>query len=163
MEKLNLTQQKHTFTNQNKCTTTQNKHKKLKPGLVASDNIRSGKGDDLFWFWRFIILSLTYLDTYPLNYSPRTHTGSRWTWIRQVSSLLVFFLHMFHKRNFVGKWHTCHNQQCQSVTSNPGKLCDISVLHHSRYCRNRPSGLISPTAPSAALHPLSGTLSTVIL
>jgi len=27
MEKLNLTQQKHTFTNQKKCTTTQNKHK----------------------------------------------------------------------------------------------------------------------------------------
>jgi len=27
MEKLNLTQQKHTFTNQNKCNTTQNKHK----------------------------------------------------------------------------------------------------------------------------------------
>jgi len=30
MEKQNLTQQKHTFTNQNKCTTTQNKHKKTK-------------------------------------------------------------------------------------------------------------------------------------
>jgi len=27
MEKLNLTQQKHTFTNQKKCTTAQNKHK----------------------------------------------------------------------------------------------------------------------------------------
>jgi len=26
MEKLNLTQQKHTFTNEKKCTTTQNKH-----------------------------------------------------------------------------------------------------------------------------------------
>jgi len=38
MEKLNLTQQKHTFTNQKKCTTTQDKHKKmkLKPGLMAS-------------------------------------------------------------------------------------------------------------------------------
>jgi len=30
IEKLNLTQQKHTFTNQKKCTTTQNKHKKTK-------------------------------------------------------------------------------------------------------------------------------------
>jgi len=29
MEKLNLTQQKHTFTNQKKCTTTQNKHKQV--------------------------------------------------------------------------------------------------------------------------------------
>jgi len=28
MEKLNLTQRKHTFTNQKKCTTPQNKHKK---------------------------------------------------------------------------------------------------------------------------------------
>jgi len=37
MEKLNLTQQKHTFTNQKKCTATENKHKKLKPGLVTSD------------------------------------------------------------------------------------------------------------------------------
>jgi len=41
MEKQNLTQQKHTFTNQNKCTTAQNKHKKLKPGLVASCDIRT--------------------------------------------------------------------------------------------------------------------------
>ena len=40
MEKQNLAQQKHTFTNQNKCTTTQNKHKKIKPGLVASYDIR---------------------------------------------------------------------------------------------------------------------------
>jgi len=30
MEKLNQTQQKHTFTSQKKCTTTQNKHKKTK-------------------------------------------------------------------------------------------------------------------------------------
>jgi len=30
MEKLNLTQQKHTFTSQKKCTTTQNKHKTTK-------------------------------------------------------------------------------------------------------------------------------------
>jgi len=30
MEKLNLRQQKHTFTNQDKCTTTQNKQKKTK-------------------------------------------------------------------------------------------------------------------------------------
>jgi len=30
MEKLNLTQQKHTFTNQKTCTTRQNKHKKTK-------------------------------------------------------------------------------------------------------------------------------------
>jgi len=39
MEKLNVTQRMYTFTNQKKCTTTQNKHKKLKPGLVASYDI----------------------------------------------------------------------------------------------------------------------------
>jgi len=39
MEKQNLTQQKHAFTNQNKCTTTQNKHKELKSGLVISYSI----------------------------------------------------------------------------------------------------------------------------
>jgi len=67
----NLTQQKHTFTNQNKRTTTQNKHKKLKPGLVASYDIRPGNGEGLFVFWRFINCHLLiYLDTYPLTYSP---------------------------------------------------------------------------------------------
>jgi len=30
MEKQNLTQQKHTFTDQKECTTTQNEHKKTK-------------------------------------------------------------------------------------------------------------------------------------
>ena len=33
--------------------------KKLPPGLVASYDIRPGNGEDLFWFWRFINLSLT--------------------------------------------------------------------------------------------------------
>jgi len=49
MEKLNVTQLKHTFTNEKKCTTTQNKHKKLKPGLVASYDIRPENGEGLFW------------------------------------------------------------------------------------------------------------------
>jgi len=48
MEKINLTQQKHTFTNRKKCTTTQNKHKKLKPGLAAFYDIQPGKGVGLF-------------------------------------------------------------------------------------------------------------------
>jgi len=47
-KKLNLTQQKHASTNQKKCTTTQNKHKKLKPGLVAHYDIRLGNGAGLF-------------------------------------------------------------------------------------------------------------------
>jgi len=61
IEKLKLTQQKHTFTNQNKYTTTQNTYKKLKPGLVASYDIWPRNGQGLFWFWCFINLSLTYL------------------------------------------------------------------------------------------------------
>jgi len=48
MEKLNLTQQKHKFIKQKKCTTTQNKHKKKqKPGLVASYDIGPGNGEGL--------------------------------------------------------------------------------------------------------------------
>jgi len=61
MEKINLTQQKHTFTNQNKYTTTQNKHKKLKPRSVDSYDIWHGNGEGLFWFWHFINLSFTNL------------------------------------------------------------------------------------------------------
>jgi len=57
-----------------KCTTTQNKFLKLKPGLDAAYDIRPGNGEGLFWFWCFINLSLSYLDTYPLTYSPGTHT-----------------------------------------------------------------------------------------
>jgi len=34
---------------------------KVKPGLVASYNIRPGNGEGLFWFRRFINLSATYL------------------------------------------------------------------------------------------------------
>jgi len=59
-EKQNLTQQKHTYTNQKKCTTTQNTQK-LKPGLVTCCDIRPKNGVGLFWFQSFINLSLTYL------------------------------------------------------------------------------------------------------
>jgi len=51
MEKLNLTQQKQAFINQTKCTTTQNKHKKL-----YLFDIRPGNGEGLFLFRRFINL-----------------------------------------------------------------------------------------------------------
>ena len=47
-KKLNLTQQKHAFTSEKKCTATQNKPKKLKPGLVAFYDIRPGNGAGLF-------------------------------------------------------------------------------------------------------------------
>jgi len=48
VEKQNLTQQMHAFTNQKKCTTTQKKTKKLKPGLVSSYDIRPGNRAGLF-------------------------------------------------------------------------------------------------------------------
>jgi len=47
-KKLNLTQQKHAFANQNKCNSTQNKHKKLKLDLVAFYDIWPGNGASLF-------------------------------------------------------------------------------------------------------------------
>ena len=60
MEKLNLTQQKHTFTKQNVLQHKINT-KKLKPGLVASYDIQPGNGEGLFWFQRFINSSFSYL------------------------------------------------------------------------------------------------------
>jgi len=75
MEKLNLTQQKHTFTNQKKCTTTQIKHEKLKSALVTSYDIRLRKREGLFWFRRFINLSLTYLDITHLLTAPGLTRG----------------------------------------------------------------------------------------
>jgi len=49
MDKLNLAQQKHAFTNRQICTTTRNKHtKNLKPGLVAFYDIWPGNGAGLF-------------------------------------------------------------------------------------------------------------------
>ena len=47
-KKLNLTQQKHAFANQNKCNSTQNKHKKLKLDLVAFYDIWPVNGAGLF-------------------------------------------------------------------------------------------------------------------
>jgi len=62
MEKLNLTQQKHTFTNQKKCTTTQNTNTKARFScLLPSYDIRPGNGESIFCFWRLINLSLYLL------------------------------------------------------------------------------------------------------
>jgi len=72
MEKQNLTKQKHAFTNQNKCTTAQNKHRKLKPGFVTSYDIRPGNGEVLFlisvlhkFVTYLLTLTLTHLLTAP--------------------------------------------------------------------------------------------------
>jgi len=112
-KKLDLTQQKHTFTNQNKCTTTQNIHQKLKPGLVASYNIRPGNGQGLFWFWHFINLSLSYLANRHL--APEPHraylatAGSSecccWRWRCSFWCCIVT----------ASSWHCCINST-QSVT-----------------------------------------------
>ena len=79
-KKLNLTQQEHAFHNQNKCTPPQNKHRKLKPGLVANYDIWSGNRMGLFLFQRFINLSLTclfrHLPTYLQSQDPHGTTGS---------------------------------------------------------------------------------------
>jgi len=40
---------------------TKQTQKKLKPGLVASRDIRPGNGEGLFLVWHLIDLSLTYL------------------------------------------------------------------------------------------------------
>jgi len=51
--------------------------KKLKPGLVASYDIRPENGEDLFRFWRFMNLSLTYLlRHYPTYVQPRDLYGA---------------------------------------------------------------------------------------
>jgi len=47
-KKLNLTQQIHAFTSQKKCATTQDKYKRLKPGLVAFYVIRPANTVGLF-------------------------------------------------------------------------------------------------------------------
>jgi len=47
-KKLKLTRPKHAFATQKECSATQNKHNKLKPGLVAFNDIRPGNGAGLF-------------------------------------------------------------------------------------------------------------------
>jgi len=47
MEKLNLTQQKHTFTNKSNALQQKINTKKLKPGLVTSYDTKPGNGEGL--------------------------------------------------------------------------------------------------------------------
>jgi len=69
---------------------TKNKHtRKLKPGLVTSYAIQPGNWEGLFWFWRFINWSLTYLETCPLTYSPGTHMGKLNLWYEVLSMWAV--------------------------------------------------------------------------
>jgi len=50
MKKQKIPQQKHAFINQKKSITAQTKHKKLKPGLITSYNIRPGNGRAYSYF-----------------------------------------------------------------------------------------------------------------
>jgi len=109
MEKLNLTQQKNAFSNQKKCTTTQNKHKKIKPSLVASYDIRPGNGEGLFLFRRFINLSLTYLLRHLLTYlQPRDPHRARFTcnahvsFTSTISHTCLYFRAAKHHRSLAG-------------------------------------------------------------
>jgi len=58
------------------CPIPYGSHKKLKPGLVASYDIPPGNGEGLFWFWRFINLSLPSLIRHVLTYSPEPLWGA---------------------------------------------------------------------------------------
>jgi len=60
-----------------------NRKTKLKPGLVASYDIRPGNGEGLFLFQRFINLSLIYLFTHPLTYNPGPTRGKN-IWIKHI-------------------------------------------------------------------------------
>jgi len=75
MEKQNLTQQKHAFTNQNKCITTQNKHKKTKATLscLLRHPAWKRRGSILISaLHKFVTYLLRHLPTY---LQPHTHTG----------------------------------------------------------------------------------------
>ena len=75
MEKLNLTQQKRAFANQKKCTTTQNKQKtKAMFSRLLPHPARKRRGPILVSLGAsWICHLLTYLDIYPLTYSPDPH------------------------------------------------------------------------------------------
>jgi len=71
---------------QNKFTKMQNKHKKLKQGLVTSYDIRPGNEEGLFLFWCFIDLTVTYLLRHlPTYLQPRNrhgvHDHAELTWV----------------------------------------------------------------------------------
>jgi len=76
MEKLNLTQQRHTFTNQKKCTTTQNKHKETKARfshLVQHPTTSGAETIVVLALHKFVTYLLRHL---PLTHTPGTHTGA---------------------------------------------------------------------------------------
>jgi len=121
-KKQNLTQQKHAFTNQKKCTTAQNKHKKLQPGLVTSYDIRPGNGERLFWFWRCINLSLTYLLRHLPTYLQPSDPHR--TQISDIIHLSYTHAYISHTQQF-----NCHFPgECESCPRSWG-LSGITLLY----------------------------------
>ena len=124
LEKQNLTQQKHIFINQNKCTTTQNKHKRTKARFSHLLRHTPWNGEGLFWFRRFINLSLTYLLR---QLQPRTHTGHlshKMTIPRTNWNLLHTVITIYLQRHVIMRplwsnqsFYLCHNamHSCQLV------------------------------------------------
>jgi len=117
MEKLNLTQ-KHAFTNQKNFTTTQNKHKKIKPGLLRQPA----------WKWRGPILvlalhkSVTYLLTYLLT-APGPYGANTWIkkhtmdkiYLTDVSYVTLGYLPpSVWKKTSEGGWHSFLLARCTS-------------------------------------------------
>ena len=71
--------QQHAFTNHKKCTTTQNKHKTTKPGFSCLLQHQAWKQRGpifILALHKSVTYLLTYLDTYPLTYSPGPTWGS---------------------------------------------------------------------------------------
>jgi len=80
MEKQKLTQQKHAFTNQKECTTTQNKHRKTKARFsrLLRHLAWKQRGPILISvLHKFVTYLLTYLDTYHLLTAPDPHAASK--------------------------------------------------------------------------------------
>ena len=89
-KKLNLTQQKHPFTNHKKCTTAQNKHKKTEASFSRLLRHPAWKTESLFLFRcfiNFVTYLLTYLHTYPLTYSPGPTPGGLTLEVSEVDTL----------------------------------------------------------------------------
>jgi len=63
---------------------------KQQPGLVVSYDIRPGNREGLFWFWRFINLTFTYLlRDLPTYLQPRDPHGAKLALLsKQVSKFI---------------------------------------------------------------------------
>jgi len=86
---------------------------------------QAGNAEGLFWFWHFINLSLTYLDTYPLTYSPGTHTGQTVLIIFSPNLQLIIIVQVLStgrdnwSRNFAGQTSfQLLNNRVETLTSN---------------------------------------------